>query len=146
MLEWIGNNLQWIFSGIGVLFLTIIAFFLKRRNTEYTEQIKQVAKRYVDMLDGKIHGYHNIPGLVLSGVAKLKSNKQLLKVCSKIEQYGKPNPLKTWVLRHINKKELLKFVKWNHENGIGYSPHYFNEESFINLVEDYNKSNLNKHK
>lgn len=146
MFEWIVNNYEWIFSGIGVLFLTTIAFFIKKRNTIYNEHIKQVAQRYVDMLDGKIHGYHNIPGLVLSGAAKLKSNKQLLKVCSKIEEYGKPDPLKMWVLKHINKKELLQFVKWNHVNDIEYSPHYFNEENFIKLVEEYNKSKLNQRK
>ncbi len=140
MLEWIGNNLQWLFSGIGVLIISTFAYAIRNRNIKSNEQIKQVAKRYVDMLDGKINGYHNIPGLILSGAAKLKSNKQLLKVCAKIEECGKPNPLKMWVLKHIDKKELLNFVRWNKENEIGYSPHYFNEKSFINLVERYNNS------
>lgn len=137
MIEWFLKNKDWIFSGVGIALILLIFDFLKNLRNKRNEQIKQISERYIDILDGKNRGHSGVPGLIESGAAKLAKNKYILDVCAKIEESGKPNPLNIWILKYIDKKEILKFVKWQSEKKISYSPHYFNENNFARLVEKY---------
>lgn len=140
--DWIQKNKEWVFSGIGVALILLGVEFLRSgtyKKKKINEQIENIAKRYVDILDGKNKGHSGLIGLIESGAAKLKKNKLIFDLCEKIEEYGKPNPLKVWVLDHIEENDILNFIKWQSENKIGYSPHYFNENNFIKLVERYKK-------
>lgn len=138
--DWIRNNSNWIFSGIGVAVLLLILDIFRNRKTKTKEKLKnieRIAKEYVDVLNHKNRGHSGIPGLIELGAAKLERNKDVIKLCEKIEKFGKPNPLNQWILKHIDKKQILKFIKWQYDNKIGYSPSYFNENNFIALVKRF---------
>jgi hypothetical protein len=139
--NWLYQNKEWIFSGIGVAVLLLILEFFRRilnRNNN-ADKIRRITESYVDILDNKRSGHSGIPGLIQLGAAKLRKNKDVLELCAKIEEHGKPNPLDKWILKHIKKDDILKFIKWQSDNEIGYSPYYFNENNFILLVERYLK-------
>lgn len=140
MLNWISDNKEWIFGGIGVVILSTIASLLTniviRKRNKKEEQINRIAQRYVDVLDEKIYGHSGILGLIESGAAQLSKNNHLLKVCEIIVQHGKPHPLKKWESNSIDKKELLKFIKWQANNQKNFSD-YFNEKSFAKLFQRY---------
>ena len=141
-MNWILENKEWIFSGIGVaILLSLLELLrnLKSRNKK-DEVINRIAQRYVDILDWKIRGHSGVIGLIESGADHLTKNKHLLKVCEIIVQHGKPNPLTNWVLKYIKEDEVLKFVKWQAINKIP-STYYFNEDSFKKLIEKYKSEN-----
>ncbi len=140
ILDWILHNKEWIFGGIGVFILSTISFLIInliiRNRDKKEEQIKGIAKRYVDVLDLKTNGHPGIIGLIESGAAHLTKNKYLIRVCEIITHHGKPFPLKKWELDNIGKKELLKFIKWQANNKINFSD-YFNEREFTKLIQRY---------
>lgn len=143
IIDWILKNKEWLFSGIGIFLivsiLKVISFLKKTNKT--IEKLERIAQKYVDILDGKTRGHSGIPGLIECGAAELKNNKQLLKLVNLIKEHGKPNPLANWLLNHIEEKDALKFIKWQAQKDIKYSPYYFNENNFIKLVNMY-KSDL----
>lgn len=140
MLNWILDNKEWIFGGIGVVILStisslIINLIIMNRNKK-EEQIYRIAQRYVDVLDGKIQGRSGIVGLIESGAVHLSKNKQLIKVCEIITQHGKQNPLNGWILNYIDRNELLQFTKWQANKRINFSD-YSNEKTFAELFKRY---------
>jgi len=143
MIEWIIKNKDWLFSGTGIIifvyFIKFLYWLLSRNKSD--EYIQNIARRYLEIIEGKISGHSGITGLIESGATGLTKNEQLLKVCDIIVQNGKPNPLDSWLLKHLDKKEALKFLKWQYKNKIGYAPYYFNENTFIKLVKMYKSNN-----
>jgi len=141
ILEWINNNLELLFGGVGLFtFIYIIKFFYwiktKKNNSE---QIENIHKKYLDIVEGRIRGHSGVSGLIEAGAAQLSKNRQLIELCDKIVLDGKPNPLDFWILKYLKKKECLKFIKWQARNNIGYAPYYFNENRFKTLIERYKK-------
>ncbi len=142
MIDWILNNKEWIFSGIGILVIGIVIKFFSwvlSNKKKRQEQINEIVERYISILDGKISGHTGILGLIEAGAAQLKRNKDLLVVIDKIASYGKPYPLHNWFYKYIEKSRVLNFIKWQTQNKINH-PDYFYEGNFAKLIERYNKS------
>jgi len=136
MLDWILDNKEWIFSGVGITIILIVRNIIIGSRNKKEEQINRITQRYVDILDSKIPGHAGIIGLIESGAAQLSKNRHIIRVCEIIAQHGKPNPLSHWVMKYIDRKELLKFIKWQANNKINFS-YYFNEKTFAELIQKY---------
>lgn len=138
MVNLILENLELLFGGIGI-FITvyIIKFFiwLKNRNKN-KEQINNIVRKYMDIIEHRIPGHSGIRGLIEAGAGQLSRNKDLIIVCEKISLYGKPNPLNYWLTNNIREKEFLKFIKWQAQNKVIISD-YNNEQNFQRVLERY---------
>jgi len=90
----------------------------------------------MDIVEHRVRGHSGIRGLIESGAAQLKRNKDLIDISEKISMYGKPNPLDYWLTNNIKKNEFLKFIKWQAQNRIIIAD-YNTENNFKRLIERY---------
>jgi hypothetical protein len=130
------ENIEWIFSGIGIFVLSSIIILIRNKRSKLEEQINNAVKIYCDILDGKINGHTGIPGLIRAGLSSFTNYKDLKKVLDKIKSLGHPYPISNFILNNILERDILDFIKWQSKRKIK-GTDYFNETSFSKLAKEY---------
>jgi len=67
MFDWLSNNKEWIFSGLGIFLIASIiqiVSLINRKKDKIDKQLDRIADRYMDVLDGRRGGHSGIPGLI----------------------------------------------------------------------------------